>query len=86
MDTKHPINASFATNQCCTSNLSLGALLAQLKAPPEKFSVPPRKRSALKPGVVPVLRMTVPELMVAVSPTAGPVLLSQFSQVSHALL
>ena len=24
MDTKHPINASFATNQCCTSNLSLG--------------------------------------------------------------
>lgn len=24
MDTKHPINASFATNQCCTSKLSLG--------------------------------------------------------------
>ena len=24
MDTKHPINASLATNQCCTSKLSLG--------------------------------------------------------------
>ena len=24
MDTKHQINASFATNQCCTSKLSLG--------------------------------------------------------------
>ena len=24
MDTKHPTNASFATNQCCTSKLSLG--------------------------------------------------------------
>ena len=24
MNTKHPINASFATNQCCTSKLSLG--------------------------------------------------------------
>src|SRR5450432_3933056 len=31
MDTKPPINASFATNQCCTSKLSLGIIHRDLK-------------------------------------------------------
>ena len=32
MDTKHPINASFATNQCCTSKLSLGSYTDVLRS------------------------------------------------------
>ena len=30
MHTKHPINTSFATNQCCTSKLSLGVAVISI--------------------------------------------------------